>query len=235
MRNIFYGLSKVSFVGFNEWAYSWLFGVLLLAVFALRKGMAEIIKIYIPDGSYDNQNYQKGLSELEASLKFKKELESRLQLSVRDADIGSGASFPSFLIELQEHSIILSGIGLFFLGEKINNNIEAWLSIGRKIAIFVKETGGYFNRSAAFLFGLVEMRKNIASEMEYIKLIGYKAVDGRFIIDLKNLEFSSDGVIDKDVSEQKIGGSVHCFKLEIDSQLYEMFVNKSEVRVKKIE
>lgn len=66
------------------------------------------------------------------------------QATVYGTDIGHGADNPSFLVQIfssVDWSTLLSaGAGtVFFLGKKINENIEAWLEIGEKVRTLVEK------------------------------------------------------------------------------------------------
>lgn len=58
-------------------------------------------------------------------------------------DIGHGADSPAFLIELYssvDWSLLLNGVGgLFLMGKKINENINAWLEIAQKVKKLIQK------------------------------------------------------------------------------------------------
>lgn len=84
------------------------------------------MEIIVIDPTYDHpeKNREEFLKELK---EYALSLSDNLQLS--DVDIGRGASLPGVLL--------LIG-GLFFLGKKINENIEAWISLAKKFKMFIE-------------------------------------------------------------------------------------------------
>ena len=57
--------------------------------------------------------------------------------AIADVELGHGADFPGILVELFNNvdwKLITGGtaVGLFFLGDKINKNIDAWLEVFKK-------------------------------------------------------------------------------------------------------
>jgi len=89
------------------------------------------MEIIYPDLYYDTKDWEEG--------KFREELASELvnidkDVKLKDVDIGMGADFPSVLVAIfknidWEHLLVTGLVGVFFLGEKINKNIDAWKEI----------------------------------------------------------------------------------------------------------
>lgn len=99
------------------------------------------MEIIYPDIYYDTTYWEDG--------KFRKELTSELvkidkDVKAKDVDIGMGADFPSVLVDLLKNIdwgyLLVTGIvGAFFLGEKINKNIDAWKEIIEKFKLAIKK------------------------------------------------------------------------------------------------
>jgi len=84
------------------------------------------MEIIVVDPTYDREDRdrEKFINDLQTDAQS---LSSDLQIS--DTDIGRGADWPA---------IFLSIGGLFFLGKKINENLEAWVSLARKFIKFIE-------------------------------------------------------------------------------------------------
>ena len=102
--------------------------------------------IYI-DTYYDQEGYDEVVDEN----KFLDETKNELKkfddsLHVRHTDLGHGADQPAVLVELFKSVdwkalLAASTIGLFFLGDKINKNIDAWKEIFQKFAELMRKHG----------------------------------------------------------------------------------------------
>lgn len=98
------------------------------------------MEIIYPDLYYDTKDWEDG--------KFRQDLMIELikidkDVEAKDVDIGMGADFPSVLVEIFKkidwRYLLGTGIaGVFFLGEKINKNIDAWKEIIGKFKLAIK-------------------------------------------------------------------------------------------------
>lgn len=103
---------------------------------------------------------------------FSKDLKNELvefdsQLETIDGDIGHGADLPVVLIELFKeidwNSVFKVGTipTVFFLGKKINENIDAWIEISKKLKkLFEKKQPTRIDEKAALLIVLQDMLEN---------------------------------------------------------------------------
>jgi len=93
------------------------------------------MEIIVIDPTYDhpNRDREKFIEDLK---NYVLGLSNDVQLN--DTDIGRAASLPGVLLIIG---------GLFFLGDKINKNLEAWTSLAKKFKMFLvkigREFGGY--------------------------------------------------------------------------------------------
>ena len=100
------------------------------------------MQILLYDKYYDSKHYENNPSKFKNELMFYfKDLDK--DVKTFNADIGHGADCPSIIINFFSNFnfkeiITASLISLFFLGEKINKNIDAWLSIFNKVSKLVK-------------------------------------------------------------------------------------------------
>jgi len=75
------------------------------------------------DAEGDYQEFVAGLRKLASSV--------APEFEVRDTDIGRGADWPAVLLGW-------SPVALFFLGRKIEENLDAWLSLAKRFAEFLR-------------------------------------------------------------------------------------------------
>lgn len=116
------------------------------------------MELIYADKYYDSPNYIEGeyLKKIQEDL-----LEFDNNLNATIGDIGHGADWPVVLIELFNElnwdSILKVGAipTVFFLGKKINENLDAWFEISRKlIKLFEKEPPTRIDEKAALLLVL---------------------------------------------------------------------------------
>jgi hypothetical protein len=91
---------------------------------------------YYDTESWDDSQY---LQELETVL-----AEYDKNLVLHHADIGHGADWPGVLVEIYsslDWKVVTgtSVASVFLLGEKINKNLDAWLSIGQKVSSLIQK------------------------------------------------------------------------------------------------
>jgi hypothetical protein len=106
------------------------------------------VQLILADASYDHPEVDR-----DALLAAARELMAELsgEIEVTDSDIGKGADWPVFLVTLG---------GLFFLGKRINENLQAWLELAQKIANLLRSgiQPGHFGRAAEALWLAAERR-----------------------------------------------------------------------------
>jgi hypothetical protein len=101
------------------------------------------LELIFADALYDSSEWEEG--------KYSKDLLSRIVLfdpeaSAEDTDIGHGADWPVVLVEIFKNIdwsqiFTLAGAGgVFLLGKQINENIDAWVEIGKKLKILIDKT-----------------------------------------------------------------------------------------------
>jgi len=113
------------------------------------------------DPTYDNPNFIQG----EFCRKLKKEfIEFDNNLIASEGDIGHGADWPVVLIELFKDvdwsSIFKIGAipGIFLLGKKINDNLDGWFEISKKLKqLFKKQFPDRIDEKAALLIILEDI------------------------------------------------------------------------------
>ena len=92
--------------------------------------------LYYDSSKWDEQKYlneiKKNISSIDTSL------------TVETVNIGHGADWPGVLVDLfnvVDWKILTGGsiTGLFFLGDRINKNIDAWIAIIDKVSQFISK------------------------------------------------------------------------------------------------
>ena len=179
---------------------------------------------YIPDSNYDAPNKKSDFS--------KKNLEKKFGQSLSETNIGSGADWPAFVLALDENKEVLTIIGLFFLGEKIEKNFDAWVSIGKRITNLAKSGYFWFNRTSAFLYGLSKVYEKITDDVRSIKLIKYQWYDSRVTEDWRKLQFEGNIKIEPPPKTEYAGGAIHHFLISINNKEIEFLVKSTEVEIK---
>ena len=100
------------------------------------------MELIYPDAPYDSSEWEEG--------KYSKELLSHIvkidpEASVTDTDIGHGADLPVVLVEIFKsvdwsQLFTIAGVsGFFLMGKKINENIDAWIEIGKKFGKLIEK------------------------------------------------------------------------------------------------
>ena len=85
------------------------------------------MQIIVSDPSYDHED-EVDRDEFIAQLNTELDQLSE-EIALRDGDIGPAASWPVIIATLS---------GLFFLGKPINANLDAWISLAKKLASVLK-------------------------------------------------------------------------------------------------
>ena len=147
------------------------------------------MELIFADEYYDSPDYKEGA--------FSKDLKNELgefdsQLETIDGDIGHGADWPVVLIELFKEidwtSVFKVGTipTVFFLGKKINENIDAWIEISKKLKkLFEKKQPTRIDEKAALLIVLRDMTENNHDLKDSDISLRVHSYDGDFDINKK--------------------------------------------------
>jgi hypothetical protein len=193
--------------------------------------MEETIQIFIPDASYDNEELsaQDFKARLINQLKEVESSSTNIKLKpLLQANIGAGADWPALLAEIIPLAPYASGLVLFFSGKKINENLDAWTSIGQKIFNLSKLTGGWLNRGGALIVSLFKIQEELG-KITAIEILQYETKDGRFESDLNNLYFTKNANISDDLSNEFKGGQIHYFRIKANNSEFEIIIRSSEI------
>ena len=123
------------------------------------------MEILIPDPTYDHpeRNREKFLAQLHQELA---ELSSDYELS--EADAGHGADWPVILVSIG---------GLFFLGKRINENLDAWIALAKKLGAFLAKakerwSSPRLDQDGAILIALLRVLATHDRPIQSIELAG---------------------------------------------------------------
>ncbi|MBB4034147.1 hypothetical protein GGR21_000032 [Dysgonomonas hofstadii] len=141
------------------------------------------------------------------------------EYSLKTANIGKGADFNLF------HAIVLSA-SIFFMGDKIDKNIEAWGKIGEKIKRLLTKTKiAYFDVDIALSIAIDYLSKkhNIKS-LHLIKRADLVMDDlSLFFSDRKSSDFISKPC------------SVYYFLFQINNEIIEIISIRSDGKIRNLE
>lgn len=149
------------------------------------------MELIFVDEYYDSPDFKQGL--------FLKDLKNELiefdnELIAIDGDIGHGADWPVVLIDLFNEidwsSVLKAGAvpTMFFFGKKINENLDAWIEIGRKLKrLFKKKQPIRLDEKAALLLVLHDLKDNNHDLNELVISLRIHSYNGDFDINEKLL------------------------------------------------
>lgn len=197
--------------------------------------MEDKIQIFIPDGSYDNDTtaFEEFRDILAQRIKTIEDDEIKTTPLV-EANIGAGADWPAFMAELIPLAPYAGGLALFFLGKPINENLDAWLSIGEKVVKALQLVGGHMTRGAALLATLFKTKEQLAGEAQSVTVLQYETLDRRFIEDIETIEVKRIDVIASDVTEHYRGDQVHYFRIKVDDTELESMIYGPNLHIKSV-
>lgn len=139
--------------------------------------------IIIPDETYD-MGY---VDEEAASKAFRITLETEFGASFRPANIGVGADWPAFAVDLVDlvaddwwkvagayliHEVVLKG-------EEIEKSLVAWRRM-IDVALKFRERSPFIGTNGAKVLALEAICEKLARVPDSIELLGYETVDSRF-------------------------------------------------------
>lgn len=197
----------------------------------------ENITLFAPDQSYDNPALYPGLSEEHATEAYRRDLEkqftdlseySSLRFKLdRQANIGMGADFPAFAIEVLPHLKIVGLVSLFLLGKRVNESLDGWIAAGTKLIDALRRIGGYLNRAGAAMIAVAKTSVIVPSPSS-IQLLQYVRIDDRLVDDWREITIEPEGKIDSNGPEESISTDVHVFRIKIDDQEFLTIVRGSD-------
>lgn len=188
------------------------------------------IFIIVVDETYggDEDTYE------EDSERYRVALEEEFKCDFKEANIGPGADIPAFLTILATSQVPLWTVllGAFFLGKPINENLDGWLEIGRKIRSFFRRPV-VLARNGAAAIAVEAVCDEMGGMPKTIRLLSYRAGhigDGEKIEEIPR----SDEIRDN-VPTLNLGYVHHIFEIEADGVLHRVVVDGKDTAVIRIQ
>jgi hypothetical protein len=125
------------------------------------------MKIYIPDATYGRDA---GENE---SLRFRDTLTAEFQLPFEETDIGTRAGEPAFWTALADSWPFVAIVALFFSGKKIEENLDAWAKISKRLKPFIAR-GAIFDRDGAAILAIEGIQLALGKLPDSVRLVGYQ-------------------------------------------------------------
>ncbi|MCV9962602.1 hypothetical protein OIU34_11900 [Pararhizobium sp. BT-229] len=166
----------------------------------------------------------------EDSERYRVSLEHEFDVHFEEANVGPGADIPAFLTAIATTSVPLWSvlIGAFFLGKPINENLDAWADIGRKIKGFFKRPV-VLARHGASVLAVEAVFDEMGGIPKSIHLLSYRP---EYMGDLDSLAaIECSDKISENVPTLNLGFILHIFEIEADGQQFRVGVNGKITKV----
>ncbi|MEO1046404.1 MAG: hypothetical protein AAFX04_13255 [Pseudomonadota bacterium] len=188
----------------------------------------DTILIAIIDETYQEDETSDDIED--RSEEYRLELERQFGAPFQEGDIGPSASIPAFLTEILSTQIPLWSLlaGTFFLGKPINENLDAWKAIGKKIHSFFSKPV-VLSRNGAAIIAVEAVFEYLGQTPRSIRLVSYRPES---MPDADSL-----GVMERDdhIAEAPdtlfIGFVQHVFEIEADNKTFRVGVAGKEVEI----
>ncbi|MCA1429364.1 MULTISPECIES: hypothetical protein [unclassified Bradyrhizobium] len=184
---------------------------------------APALKVYIPDPT--NAECE------DSSARFRDTLVAEFQLPFEETDIGTGASEQAFWTVLTDAWPVVAAIAVLFSGKKIEENIEAWQKLFKRLGPFI-DRGAIFDREGAAILAMDGLRLALGRLPDTVRLVGYHTDS------LLNWVNDSPEVWQADRSpvstidpplDQVQGATIHILQIEADGRMFKVVVQGSRV------
>jgi hypothetical protein len=189
-------------------------------------GQIIALRVYIPDATYGHD----GESE-ERSSEFKSQLEAEYQLQFERTGIGTGAAEPAFAATLLETAqYVAAGLfALFFFGERIERNLDAWSRLYERLREFFHHTPT-FDIEGASVIAVKAISSKMGGTPHSVQLLGYRH-ESALVMPLEQ-------VVDDDADVAEIGqapdrvlsATIHVFKIRAEDNIFRVVVSGAEAR-----
>lgn len=166
----------------------------------------------------------------EDSENYRKEIEAEFSTDFAEANVGPGADIPAFLTILTTATVPLWSllVTAFFLGKPINENLEAWGDIGRKLR-------GFFGRPVilarhgASVIAVEAVFEEMGGMPKTIQLLVYRPAHIGDTNELLDMEAHNE--INETPDTLYLGYCLHVFEIEADGQRFRVSVDGKNTQV----
>jgi hypothetical protein len=189
-----------------------------------------LIGIYLPDPYYGRMDIERDRWEV-ITLDFKREIESEFQQEFAFTSIGPGWAEAAYYTYVSFGAIGATAsavVTLFFQGERINKNLDAWSLIYKKIAPFVHRNPT-LDRNGAAALAVEKVCDRLGGLPASIELIGHCIVS-------KLVTFGRDDdpgfLTDIEPAPTRVTSpSVYVFQIKADERQFRVLVHGVNVRL----
>lgn len=161
---------------------------------------------------------------------YKRKLEHESGEKLEDADIGPGASFPAFLLEIAASPLpyVAGVIAIFFSGKKLEENLDAWPRLFQRFSSLLKRDV-FLSRTAAAAYAINCVYDDIGGLPKTLVLKKYHSRDVRF-----SEPEPEEQSIEDDQRVEYQGTIEHYFIIEADGVKYKAIVAGNQCAVSRI-
>jgi len=182
-----------------------------------------VLKIYIPDATHAESE---GVSS-----RFRDGLIAEFQLPFEETDIGTGAGEQAFWTTITDAWPFVAAAAVFFSGKKIEENIEAWQKLFKRLWPFINR-GAVFDRDGAAVLAIEGLRLALGKLPTSIRLVGYQTDSLLNRVNDPPKEWQADrsllSTIDPPLDQVR-GATIHLFQIEADGRMFKVVVQGSRV------
>ncbi len=180
--------------------------------------------IFIPDSTYGH-----GPDETwnERSRALKEQLESEFEIPLEETGIGPGFDIPAFVASLPLEAWLAAVVLLFFQGSRINENIEGWSAIYKKLEPFLARKP-VFRRDGAAAVAIDAIKPRLKGGPHELRLLGYQP---GYIAGPEALKVESIDDIGSSPQDLALGITTHLFRIEADDKTFKISVAEGDVKV----
>ena len=181
------------------------------------------LKIYIPDTTH--AEYES------ASSRFRDTLIAEFQLPFEETDIGTGAGEQAFWTTLTDAWPFVAAVAVFFSGKKIDENLEAWQKLFKRLGPFINR-GAIFDRDGAAVLAIEGLRLALGKLPDSVRLVGYQTDSLLNRINDPPEEWQADRSPVSTIApalDQVQGATIHVLQIEADGRMFKVVVQGSSV------
>lgn len=164
----------------------------------------------------------------ENSEAFRRQIEQEFGTPFIEANVGPGADVPAFLTILSTAQVPLWTLVLsaFFMGKKINENLDAWRDIGKKVrSFFSREV--VLSRHGAAVLAVERVFDEMGGTPKSIELLSYQLGMWGDEEKLDEVEFGK--TIDEAGDILYLGMACHLFEIVADGVHFRVGVQNTKV------